>query len=66
MRDAQTTGGYRKLGAVISADLDKLAQCTSDQARIQFNPTTVQNAQSLWQRKIASLLSLDWSESKDF
>lgn len=27
MRDCQTTGGYPKIGTVISADLDRLAQC---------------------------------------
>jgi antagonist of KipI len=66
MRDAQTTGGYRKLGTVVSADLDLLAQCTSDQAQVRFCEITVQNAQSLWRQKINSLLSLVWSESKDW
>jgi antagonist of KipI len=65
MRDAQTTGGYRKLGAVISADLDVLAQCTGQQAEIRFRAIPVDEAQSLWRKKIASLLSLDWSESQD-
>jgi len=65
MRDSQTTGGYRKLGVVISADLDMLAQCTSDQARIRFRAIPVDEAQSLWRKKIASVLSLDWGESLD-
>ncbi len=45
LNDAQTTGGYPKIGVVISADLWKIAQlpfgslvrfvpCTSDQARL--------------------------------
>jgi antagonist of KipI len=56
MRDAQTTGGYRKLGAVIYADLDVLAQCTGQQAEIRFRAIPVDEAQSLWRKKIASLL----------
>ena len=63
MRDAQTTGGYRKLGAVIMADLDTLAQCTSEQAKIRFCEITVGKAQSLWRDKIKALLSVNWGES---
>jgi antagonist of KipI len=65
MRDAQTTGGYRKLGTVITADLDILAQCTSEQGEIRFSAIPVDKAQSLWRQKISTLLSLDWCESKD-
>jgi len=57
MRDAQTTGGYRKLGAVISSDLDILAQCTAENGMVRFTAISVDEAQSLWRKKIASLLS---------
>ncbi|MAN16105.1 MAG: hypothetical protein CL945_15960 [Dinoroseobacter sp.] len=39
MRDCQTTGGYPKIGTVISADLDRLAQCPPGTA-ITFKPVT--------------------------
>ena len=39
MSDAQTTGGYPKIGAVIQADLWKLAQVRLN-AAIRFIPTT--------------------------
>jgi biotin-dependent carboxylase-like uncharacterized protein len=64
MRDAQTTGGYRKLGAVISMDLDRLTQCTNNQAQVRFRETTVIIAQSLWRQKMDSLLSINWNGSK--
>ncbi|CAH2784247.1 MAG: Allophanate hydrolase 2 subunit 2 (EC [uncultured Paraburkholderia sp.] len=38
MRDAQTTGGYPKIGAIIQADLWKLAQVRLNTA-IRFIPT---------------------------
>ena len=64
MRDAQTTGGYRKLGMVITADLDILAQCTGENGAVRFSATSVEEAQSLWRQKISSLLSLGWRESQ--
>lgn len=60
MRDAQTTGGYRKLGAVISTDLDLLAQCTSQQSEIRFRTIPVDEAQNLWRQKINNLLDGKW------
>ena len=45
MADAPTTGGYPKIGAVASADLPLLAQCTPKKSRIRFQETTVQEAQ---------------------
>src|SRR6185369_3291659 len=43
MSDAQTTGGYPKIGAVIRADLWKLAQVRLNGA-IRFIPTTEREA----------------------
>ena len=45
MADGPTTGGYSKIGAVISADLPLLAQCLPNQSRIRFQKTTVAKAQ---------------------
>lgn len=64
MRDAQTTGGYRKLGSVITADLDILAQNTSEKGEVRFIVTTVNNSQALWQQKATALLSLNWNGSE--
>jgi antagonist of KipI len=45
MADGPTTGGYSKIGAVISADLPLLAQCVPNHSRIRFQTVTVANAQ---------------------
>ncbi len=45
MADGPTTGGYSKIGTVISADLPLLAQCVPNQSRIRFQKTTVAKAQ---------------------
>ncbi len=39
MRDCQTTGGYPKIGNVISADLGRLAQCSPGTA-VRFTPVS--------------------------
>ncbi|MFD2646286.1 biotin-dependent carboxyltransferase family protein [Devosia albogilva] len=46
MRDHQPTGGYPRIGTVISADLDRLAQMRPGTA-IAFQPVTVEHAQQL-------------------
>jgi biotin-dependent carboxylase-like uncharacterized protein len=52
MRDRQTIGGYPKLGAVISPDLDKLAQLTQG-ATVSFKAISADDAiqayQDYWQ-----------------
>jgi allophanate hydrolase subunit 2 len=45
MADCPTTGGYPKIGAVVSGDLSLLAQCTPKKSRIRFQETTVEEAQ---------------------
>lgn len=45
MADCPTTGGYSKIGNVISADLPLLAQCVPGKSKIRFQKTTVANAQ---------------------
>ena len=59
MSDAQTTGGYAKLGTVIWADLNLLAQCPAETGRVQFSVTTVTNAQTLWRKKINDLMAIE-------
>lgn len=46
MADRQTTGGYAKIGTVISADLPKLAQCMPG-SEIHFIPVTLSEAEKL-------------------
>jgi antagonist of KipI len=45
MADGPTTGGYPKIGTVVSADLPLLAQCTPKKSRIRFQEVTVEEAQ---------------------
>lgn len=49
MRDHQPTGGYPRIGTLISADIDRFAQVRPGTS-IQFKPTTIEQAQKLLQR----------------
>jgi biotin-dependent carboxylase-like uncharacterized protein len=53
MADSPTTGGYPKIGAVVSADLPRMAQCVPGKSRIRFRGTTMAHAQ----RKYRALMS---------
>ena len=53
MADGPTTGGYPKIGTVISADLPLLVQCAPNKSRIRFRETTVTKAQ----KKYLALMS---------
>lgn len=44
MADRQTTGGYPRIGTIISADLPKLAQLVP-KGKIRFHPVSVEAAQ---------------------
>lgn len=46
MRDHQPTGGYPRIGTVINADLDRLAQMRPGR-EVRFQPVTVAKAQAL-------------------
>ena len=50
MTDRQTTGGYAKIGAVISADLPRLAQMGPG-AVIHFKEVSVEEAQELFAKE---------------
>lgn len=49
LADRQTTGGYAKIGTVISTDISKLAQCMPG-ARVSFKRITVEEAHALFIR----------------
>lgn len=46
MRDHQPTGGYPRIGTIISADLDRFAQIRAG-ARIAFSPVSVDHARQI-------------------
>src|SRR6185503_14505012 len=57
MADCPTTGGYPKIGTVISADLPLLAQCVPNKSRIRFRETTVAKAQKKYRMLMDGLKS---------
>jgi antagonist of KipI len=50
MADRQTTGGYTKIAAVVSADMPLLAQCLPGKSRIRFKASTVEEAQERYRQ----------------
>ena len=55
MADSPTTGGYPKIGTVISADLPLLAQCVPGKGKIRFQETTVAKAQKKYRELMRGL-----------
>lgn len=55
MADSPTTGGYPKIGTVISADLPLLAQCVPGRNKIRFRETTVAKAQKKYRELMSGL-----------
>jgi len=55
MADSPTTGGYPKIGTVISADLPLLAQCVPGKSKIRFRTTTVAKAQRKYRELLGGL-----------
>ncbi len=55
MADSPTTGGYPKIGTVVSADLPLLAQCAPGKSRIRFRKTTVAKAQKKYRELMSGL-----------
>lgn len=55
MADCPTTGGYPKIGTVISADLPLLAQCVPGRSKIHFRRTTVAKAQKKYREMMSKL-----------
>ncbi|MBO9535041.1 biotin-dependent carboxyltransferase family protein [Herbaspirillum sp.] len=67
--DAQTTGGYPKIGVVIGADLWKLAQAPLN-ATLRLEPCTLPDALAAWEEQQryldsirATVAALDWSRA---
>ena len=54
LSDRQTTGGYAKIGAVISVDIPKLVQRKTDH-KIRFRKVTVEEAQALYRAEVEEL-----------
>lgn len=57
MRDRQTIGGYPKIGAVVSPDLDKLAQLTQG-AKVSFVPISADEAIKVYRDYWQAILDL--------
>lgn len=55
MADSPTTGGYPKIGTVVSADLPLLAQCVPNKSKIRFRETTVAKAQKKYRELMSGL-----------
>ena len=60
MADRQTTGGYPKIGCVITADLPLLAQLKAGD-RVRFRPVSVAAAQAVYRRQRQALDGLQAS-----
>ncbi|EDY36651.1 biotin-dependent carboxylase uncharacterized domain, putative [Aciduliprofundum boonei T469] len=57
LADHQTTGGYAKIGVVISADIPKVAQ-TPIGGKIRFQEISVEKAQMIWKRTCNTLQNI--------
>lgn len=55
MADSPTTGGYPKIGTVVSADLPLLTQCAPGRSKIRFRKTTVAKAQKKYREIMKGL-----------
>lgn len=55
MADCPTTGGYPKIGTVVSAAVPVLAQCVPNRSRIRFRETTVAKAQERYRALMSGL-----------
>ena len=55
MADGPTTGGYPKIGTIVSADLPLLAQCLPNKSKIRFRETSVGAAQEKFREQMAGL-----------
>ena len=55
MADSPTTGGYPKIGTVISADLPLVSQCVLGRSKIRFRETTVAKAQKKYRALMSGL-----------
>ncbi len=63
--DAQPLGGYAKIGVVIEADLSKLSQALPGD-RVKFLPITLEEALSIYKRKVKEVEGLLRVEGKRY
>jgi len=62
LADRQTTGGYPKIAAVISADVPLLAQCMPGQSTVRFRAVSVEEAQLRYRKMMEALEEVSvWS-----
>jgi antagonist of KipI len=57
LADRPATGGYARIGTVISADLPLLVQSIPGETKIQFVPVDVETAQKKYKQQIKTLLN---------
>lgn len=55
MSERPTTGGYPKIGAVIRADLPRVAQLPPGSGRVRFHPVTLAEAQAKFRERLSCL-----------
>ena len=60
LADAQTVGGYPRLGHVIAADLPRLAQRRAGDA-LRFVAVTRDEARAAWTQRAARIARLEWA-----
>lgn len=60
LADAQTVGGYPRLGHVIAADLPRLAQRRAGDA-LRFVAVTRDEARAAWMQRTARIARLEWA-----
>ena len=65
MSERQSTGGYPKIGTVITRDLPRVAQCFSG-SHLYFTPTSIEEAQSLLREEMLFFLRLQEKFSRPF
>lgn len=66
MADAPTSGGYPKIGTVISADLPLLAQCMPGKSRLRFRKTTVGRAQMKYRQLMRGLEKIEEGAGQEY
>ncbi|MGL5345851.1 MAG: biotin-dependent carboxyltransferase family protein [Peptostreptococcaceae bacterium] len=54
LNDRQTTGGYTKIGTIISVDIQKIAQCKVKD-KIKFESVDVETAQNIYRKELEEL-----------
>lgn len=64
LADAQTVGGYPRLGHVIAADLPRLAQCRAGDA-LRFEAVDSAAAAEAWRRRRAEIARLEWAIDRE-